>query len=1007
MKYPLAFLYNEKHDSIKTVRKETHQEASIFVLYAAKFVRDMPGGKLKMNTQCKVMEHIGSDPPGIEYCDQLQKFFAFLQPQITVKSITKYSQIPTMTPDEFLDFALHVPNPLLSSIFGLSTGCAEMDIDGKTSEKCWPDYQSQLLAISAAKDLMLRAIVHHPCHFQLMVNDLLEMEDLTQQVRLVLSRLRVIPSKQFTHSHQCKAVVADLRKKIEVGTHDLVLVNADNCGFKEISSSLDKVGYQQYTCIQTIIISEDVLRQCGIYSNDPDKRLSRVPAFDWHQLCEEDKTKDEGELARTLIEIKTAAIVCVSHSALEHIYIAANHILTKGFKLGQRTIRTGKAIDVVSHAQLVENTSLAEMSDPNLEAFLSGDEIGNGIRVNPQSIVRFAAPAIDEEEGLAVQENGDVLDIDTARKTNRRKVKTRYGDHVTLSAVKSDLASKRTVRALGDYALSINEYQLNQWKESDSYTEDAEHPIAEIGAFVMYDGQPAHQHQVAKTSDMHQAEPKWNGRVHGFFGGFHTLNKLYHAMGDLFANVFPMLLEPTRNTPARQQWFTHPGDPHQTQSETPDMLTAIYGSAAKYLYDGTGNIPSAKDIDAHMVARAKKYPICMVVLLYTRYAEVTKLMKASETLDRKGCVELYHQCLSLALPIFAMTHKTDYVRLIIDWFITWYCASDAFKTVYTGFIFTQMTTTGFPIWSDLFMEMSILDVRRHCGKVARRGLKRKLEYVCNQVPKRQRRGDTMKALQGIEESRETNTRTHIAVTDVLVKEFNHIHNTLQLWHYSEPPVIGRDTDTGLPIFAEEGDFKMPHKQLFNAKAADVINLGTKRSLKYCQVNNINEHNKINRSEEDAPLTKLKIRAEDRSAELKRAIILGTSIDMKELSEFKPIITRKEFRAATNKLIDLMTDKYNMKARKAADGKREDMILSLIQRRIKLYEHDKSAKDDATNRIKAEFQEKYRGLSVEERSEVLSSGLYALDTNVLNNERYSRPVCTEEALVVNRNDSSNN
>jgi hypothetical protein len=227
------------------------------------------------------------------------------------------------------------------------------------------------------------------------------------------------------------------------------------------------------------------------------------------------------------------------------------------------------------------------------------------------------------------------------------------------------------VKAIGDYALSINQHQLHNWRESDNNTEEAEPPVAEIGAIVMYDGQPAHQHQVIRATDMHKAEPEWNGRVHGFFGGFHTLNKLYNAMGDLFANIWPTLLEPTRDTPKRQLWFTHPGDPHQTQSETPDMLSAIYGSAGKALFEGTGNIPSAKDIDEHMIARAEKYPMCQVVLLYTRFAELTKLMKASETLDRKGCVDLYHQCLTLALSLFAMTHKTDYVRLINDWFVTW------------------------------------------------------------------------------------------------------------------------------------------------------------------------------------------------------------------------------------------------------------------------------------------------------------------------------------------------
>jgi hypothetical protein len=115
-------------------------------------------------------------------------------------------------------------------------------------------------------------------------------------------------------------------------------------------------------------------------------------------------------------------------------------------------------------------------------------------------------------------------------------------------------------------------------------------------------------------------------------------------------------------------------------------------------------------------------------------------------------------------------------------------------------------------------------------------------------------------------------------------------------------------------------FKLPHNQLFNAEAANVINLGMQRSLQYCQVNNINKHNKIARSEDDAPLSKLKISAEDRSVELKRAIVIGTSTDMKELSEFKPKFTKAEIGATTKKLVDLM--KVH-KVRK--DNKRDDML----------------------------------------------------------------------------------
>jgi hypothetical protein len=80
-RYPQTYLYNEKRDEIKEAQKDNSQEASFCVLYAAKFMRDTRGAELKLHTQCKLIQHIGNDSPDENYCDQLQKFFAFLHPQ--------------------------------------------------------------------------------------------------------------------------------------------------------------------------------------------------------------------------------------------------------------------------------------------------------------------------------------------------------------------------------------------------------------------------------------------------------------------------------------------------------------------------------------------------------------------------------------------------------------------------------------------------------------------------------------------------------------------------------------------------------------------------------------------------------------------------------------------------------------------------------------------------------------------------------------------------------------
>jgi hypothetical protein len=73
---------------------------------------------------------------------------------------------------------------------------------------------------------------------------------------------------------------------------------------------------------------------------------------------------------------------------------------------------------------------LAQLSEPGLEAILSGDDVGNGIQVNPQSIVRFEAPADDDEDESAIQDDVNDLDVTAAPKAKRRKVQTCYDDNV-------------------------------------------------------------------------------------------------------------------------------------------------------------------------------------------------------------------------------------------------------------------------------------------------------------------------------------------------------------------------------------------------------------------------------------------------------------------------------------------------------------------------------------------------------------------------------------------------
>ena len=97
----------------------------LFCVVCSKVCEGYAGGGAEIaHMQSKLMEHIGNEPPDEEYCNQLQlkSFLHSYIHRLMGKSTTPYAQIPTLTPDEFLDHALYVPNPLLSALCSLWTG---------------------------------------------------------------------------------------------------------------------------------------------------------------------------------------------------------------------------------------------------------------------------------------------------------------------------------------------------------------------------------------------------------------------------------------------------------------------------------------------------------------------------------------------------------------------------------------------------------------------------------------------------------------------------------------------------------------------------------------------------------------------------------------------------------------------------------------------------------------------------------------------------------------------
>jgi len=111
-------------------------------------------------------------------------------------------------------------------------------------------------------------------------------------------------------------------------------------------------------------------------------------------------------------------------------------------------------------------------------------------------------------------------------------------------------------------------------------------------------------------------------------------------------------------------------------------------------------------------------------------------MTMSAKIGKRGSVELFMTAIRFALTIWTTTHATDYCRLACDLLVFMECASPATKALYANEMFTRMTSTGKPQFTDLSMEKSVGHVRGQLGKKDRRGMEKKFEHVCEEIPNR-------------------------------------------------------------------------------------------------------------------------------------------------------------------------------------------------------------------------------------------------------------------------------
>jgi hypothetical protein len=210
--------------------------------------------------------------------------------------------------------------------------------------------------------------------------------------------------------------------------------------------------------------------------------------------------------------------------------------------------------------------------------------------------------------------------------------------------------------------------------------------------------------------------------------------KSLNVSGEYFEDLLKDIWSSFHNSWDKVKWILFPTNPRQRKSDYSWCLLANYAVAAINLCWHQNRDVSAVEVNNFMLERAQEYPICALGLLEIRTGTMLKLMHNSEKLGRRGCVQTFFSAIRLIMPLFAVTHKSDYMYLCQDLLKWHYCASPAKRKIYEEFICMQLTANESSIFHDTFVDLSVMDTRSKLGKVHRKGLDIAMEVVAANIP---------------------------------------------------------------------------------------------------------------------------------------------------------------------------------------------------------------------------------------------------------------------------------
>ena len=828
------------------------------------------------------------------------------------------------------------------------------------------------------------------------MHELMGKQKLTRNFQDFLPVFGLGPSRKYVHGHRLQKILDSRKLGLKIKPRDLVIILFDNVGFKVLGRH---ASYDQWVIVNIIVITEAQLKAAGFYKDDKpqSERISRAKSHVWEDKIKNLTDEQKDELAEDIVGINEVDYARLSRCVLESIQFAIDNrdALTGGDKEAVTPLsRFDRIVHEESRVAMDNLRRAGEAPAPSTTA--PGSLPASAVCHIPRN---YMPTNQDNEIGGAglhrrVQGNG-IIEDDGGNAPQIAPMNRYAMNNCCLEMQHADLSKRATVDGLMEYAVASAKKQLEAYASNrEDYPEHAEEPLADLIVVIGGDGQP-----IAQAKRIQFEEATLFGRDSALHpdnllvsaGGFHHVLKALNVAGELFEDILREVIKVYRDSKDKVNFYLFPNDPNQRKQEEKWYQLCHYHEAEQFLSRSLKRKPTAVEVNDFMLERAEKYPLCALFLFELRVGSIIRLMINSERMgDQAGCVKYFFTAIKLAMPLFAITHKTDYMLLCTELLIWYHCASPAERIIYEKFVFTRLTSNGKSCFHDLFVELSVKDLRRECGKVYTKGMDTKVEVAAAMIPSTAGNDSSIQTLHG--NSRKDGPTTHRTCVylsnDSKRCPFYSLKSRIvemRLWS-DEPPRFkegGRSNNYKVC----DGDVLDVPGGTLDASILSSFDTGVCRALKYFKYYCIEHYGATSRTKEGVDLSKIDATVDSIKEAMSRELVLKTATTS---GKFQPSwctieLMTKEIEA--HRVAEEAKENGIPAPKLSATARRPEVISTLVAYRKKIFKNDPACRAGIESEIRRRYA-KARKTTSAERVELMKKPLFKLSRTVRAEARYN-------------------